>query len=115
MTATGPTSKEPLWNESPMPNPAQLETLDLKVFSATWCPDCRRLERWLAESGVKHTKVDIETEPGAAERLEAETGKRAIPFILVNDHAWVRGYHRELPQRLDPDLLVRELLAAAGE
>jgi glutaredoxin len=93
--------------------PAELANLDLKVFSAEWCPDCRRLERWLAEAGVKHAKVDIESEPGAAERLEAETGKRAIPFILVNDRAWVRGYHRELPQRLDPDLLVRELLAAA--
>jgi glutaredoxin len=98
-----------------MPSQPQLESLDLKVFSAAWCPDCRRLERWLAENGVAHTKVDIETAPGAAERLEAETGKRAIPFILVNDQAWVRGYHRELPQRLDPDLLVRELLKAAGQ
>ncbi|MDR3672135.1 MAG: glutaredoxin family protein [Holophaga sp.] len=97
-----------------MPAPSQLENLDLKVYSATWCPDCRRLERWLADNGVAHTKVDIETEPGAAERLEAETGKKAIPFILVNEKAWVRGYHRELPQRFDPDLLVQELLTAAG-
>jgi len=57
--------------------------------------------------------VDIESVSGAAERLEQETGKRAIPFILVNGKTWVRGYHRELPQRLDPDLLVQELLAAA--
>ncbi len=90
------------------------EALDLQVFSATWCPDCRRLERWLEANGVAHAKVDIETVPGAAERLEAETGKRAIPFILVNGKTWVRGYHRELPQRFDPDTLVRELLAAAG-
>jgi glutaredoxin len=97
-----------------MPSPSQLETLDLQVFSAPWCPDCRRLESWLAANGVAHTKVDIEAVPGAAERLEAETGKKAIPFILVNGKAWVRGYHRELPQRLDPDMLIQELLAAAG-
>jgi glutaredoxin len=97
--------------ESPM---QQLEALDLQVFSATWCPDCRRLEAWLEANGVAHAKVDIETVPGAAERLEAETGKRAIPFILVNGKTWVRGYHRELPQRFDPDTLVRELLDAAG-
>jgi glutaredoxin len=97
-----------------MPAPSQLANLDLQVFSAAWCPDCRRLERWLADNGVAHTKVDIETEPGAAERLEAETGKKAIPFILVNGKTWVRGYHRELPQRLDPDMLVQELLTAAG-
>jgi glutaredoxin len=93
---------------------SQLENLDLQVFSATWCPDCRRLERWLADNGVAHTQVDIEQDPEAAQRLEAETGKRAIPFILVNGQAWVRGYHRELPQRFDPDMLVKELLAAAG-
>jgi glutaredoxin len=97
-----------------MPAPTQLETLDLQVFSATWCPDCRRLERWLSDHGVVHSVVDIEAVPGAADRLEAETGKKAIPFILVDGKTWVRGYHRELPQRFDPDMLVRELLAAAG-
>ena len=95
-----------------MPVPDQLKSLDLQVFTATWCPDCRRLERWLTDQGVAHAQVDIESVPGAAERLEAETGKKAIPFILVNGKHWVRGYHRELPQRLDPDLLVQELLAA---
>ncbi len=92
---------------------ADLQGLELQVFSATWCGDCRRLDRWLAENQVKHAKVDIETTPGAAERLERETGKRAIPFILVNGTRWVRGYHRDLPGRFDPELLVRELLEAA--
>jgi len=86
--------------------------LELAVYSATWCPDCRRLEAWLAEHQIAHTKVDIETMPGAAEKLEAETGKRAIPFVLVDGKHWVRGYHKELAQRLDGDLLVEELLAA---
>jgi glutaredoxin len=98
-----------------MPDLSPLKTMDLQVFTATWCPDCRRLERWLTDNGVAHTKVDIETVAGAAERLEAETGKKAIPFILVNGKAWVRGYHRELPQRLDPERLVQELLAASGD
>ncbi len=89
-----------------------LKGLDLAVYSAAWCPDCRRLEAWLAGQGVAHRKVDIETTPGAAEKLEMETGKRAIPFVLVNGERWVRGYHKELPQRLDGDLLVEELLAA---
>jgi len=97
-----------------MLDPSQLKAVDLQVFSATWCPDCRRLERWLSENGVAHAKVDIEASPAAAERLQAETGKQAIPFILVNGKSWVRGYHRELPQRLDPELLIREILAAAA-
>jgi len=95
-----------------MPDPSSLKSLDLQVFTATWCPDCRRLEGWLEKAGVAHTQVDIEAVAGAAERLEAETGKKAIPFILVNGTRWVRGYHRELPQRFDPALLIEELLAA---
>jgi glutaredoxin len=97
-----------------MSNLSHIEGLDLQVYSAAWCGDCRRLERWLAENRVAHSKVDIEHVPGAAERLEAETGKRAIPFILVGGKRWVRGYHRELPSRFDPELLIREL-AEAGK
>jgi glutaredoxin len=98
-----------------MPTPAeQLKHLKLTVYSATWCPDCTRLNQWLKEAGIEPAYVDIESDPAAAERLERETGKRAIPFILVNEKTWVRGYHKELPRRLDPDLLVSELLAAAG-
>lgn len=93
--------------------PEELQDLDLVVYSATWCPDCRRLDRWLAEAGLELPKVDIETVPGAAERLEAETGKRGIPYLLVNGRTWVRGYHRELPGRFDPEVLIRELLEAA--
>ncbi|MBL0312359.1 MAG: glutaredoxin family protein [Holophagaceae bacterium] len=87
--------------------------MDLQLYSATWCGDCRRLDGWLTEQGLHIPKVDIETEEGAAERLEAATGKRGIPYFLVNGKRWVRGYHKELPQRLDTDLLIRELLEAA--
>ncbi len=96
-----------------MQAPELLKDMDIQVYTASWCSDCRRLDRWLQAEGIPCTHVDIETVPGAAEKLEAETGKRAIPFLLVNGRTWVRGYHRELPQRLDPDLLIQELLAAA--
>ena len=95
-----------------MPDLSLLSGLQLQVYSAAWCGDCRRLERWLAENAVDHVKVDIEGEAGAAELLESETGKRAIPFIRVNGARWVRGYHRELPSRFDPELLVLELAEA---
>lgn len=92
-----------------------LQGIDLQVYTAAWCGDCRRLERWLAGNQVACEKVDIEHVAGAAERLEREAGKRAIPFLLVNGKRWVRGYHRELPGRFDPGLLVEEILAAAGD
>jgi glutaredoxin len=84
----------------------------LAVYMATWCPDCRRLERWLAASGVAHETIDIDHVDGAAAKLEEETGKRAVPFVLVDDASWVRGYHKELPGRFDPRVLVAELQSA---
>jgi glutaredoxin len=96
-----------------MSEASQLAGLDLQIFSAPWCGDCRRLDGWLAGQGLRFPKVDIEKEEGAAERLETGTGKRGIPYFLVNGKRWVRGYHKELPTRLDTDLLIREILEAA--
>ncbi|MCL1909157.1 MAG: glutaredoxin family protein [Holophagaceae bacterium] len=89
-----------------------LQDADLQVYTAEWCPDCRLLDRWLAANGIAHAKVDIETVEGAAEKLERETGKRAIPFILVNGTHWVRGYHKELPGRFNAEILVQDLMQA---
>lgn len=96
-----------------MPDPQELRSLDLQIFSAPWCSDCRRLDRWLEAQGLAFPVVDIEAQPGAAERLERETGKRAIPFVLVNGRQWVAGYHKDLPIRFDPERFVAEVLAAA--
>ena len=86
----------------------------LEVHSFQGCPDCSRLARWMATHGLAHEKVDIDARPEAGERLERETGKRAVPFILVDGRRWVRGYHKELPGRFDPQLLLEELRAALG-
>lgn len=89
-----------------------LEGHDLTVYSTNWCPDCTRLKRWLGTVGLKTDEVNIDEVEGAAERLEEETGKRAIPFVLVDGARWVRGYHTERPGRFDPQLLLSELKQA---
>jgi len=97
-----------------MPTPAeQLASLQLTVYSATWCPDCTRFDNWLKANNIAHKKVLIDKEEGAAEYLESQTGKRAIPFVKVNDKAWVRGYHKEEPSRFVAEKFVTEALAAA--
>jgi glutaredoxin len=96
------------------PDVSFLEGHDLALYSAEWCGDCRRLKRFLDSLGVSYREVDIEADPDAAGKLEEETGKRAIPFVLVNERSWVRGYHKELTSRLDPRLLLDELRGALG-
>lgn len=87
----------------------RLSAHDLAVYSADWCPDCTRLKAMLSRERIPHRVVDVEADPSAADRLVRETGKRAIPFILVDGRVWVRGYHTEAPGRLDPALLLKEL------
>jgi mycoredoxin len=87
---------------------------DLAVYSAGWCGDCRRLKRFLDATGIAYRTIDIDSDPHAAEKLEEETGKRAIPFVLVDARTWVRGYHKELPSRFDPQLFLNELRAAVA-
>lgn len=86
----------------------------LAVYSSHGCPDCTRLKRWLAARNVAHEEVFIDEQPDAAVRLENETGKQAVPFILVDDRTWVRGYHREERSRLEEKLLLSELRRAIG-
>lgn len=81
------------------------------VYSSHGCPDCSRLDRWMGQTGFPHEKVYIDDVAGAAEKLESETGKQAVPFLLVDGRAWVRGYHKELRGRFDEAVFLDELRA----
>ncbi len=65
--------------------------MDLTVYSAFWCPDCREAKRFLQRHKIPYTEIDIETTPGAAEEVVARTGKRAIPQFVINGE-WIQPY-----------------------
>ena len=65
--------------------------MELIVYTAFWCPDCRTAKRFLAEHKVPFREIDIETTPGAAEEVIRQTGKRAIPQFVINGE-WVQPY-----------------------
>jgi mycoredoxin len=53
--------------------------MDVLVYSAHWCPDCRTAKRFLEKHGIPYQEIDIQATPGAAEEVIRRTGKRAIP------------------------------------
>ena len=65
--------------------------MELVVYSAYWCPDCRTAKRFLDKNNIPYTDIDIETTPGAAEELIRHVGKRAIPQFVI-DGKWVQPY-----------------------
>jgi mycoredoxin len=65
--------------------------MDLTVYSAPWCGDCREAKRFLAKHNIPYTEIDIESTPGAADEVIKRTGKRAIPQFVI-DGRWVQPY-----------------------
>jgi mycoredoxin len=65
--------------------------MQITVYSAFWCPDCRIAKRFLEDHNIPFTDIDIETTPSAAEEVVKRTGKRAIPQFVI-DGEWVQPY-----------------------
>ncbi len=65
--------------------------MDLKVYSAVWCRDCREAKRFLEKHAIPYTEIDIEQVPGAADDVLANVGKKAIPQFVI-DGKWVQPY-----------------------
>ena len=79
--------------------------MELTLYSAAWCPDCREAKRFLAKHNISYTEVDVETTPGAVDEIVKRTGKRAIPQFVI-DGEWVQPYrpgrgflHAEMEKR----------------
>jgi glutaredoxin len=64
----------------------------LTVYSSTMCADCRQAKRFLDEHGVAYETIEIDRDPEAARRLEEKTGKRGVPYFVLDDERWVRAY-----------------------
>ena len=65
--------------------------MQLTVYSAPWCSDCREAKRFLARHNIPYTEINIEETPGAAEEVIRQIGKRAIPQFVI-DGKWVQPY-----------------------
>ena len=65
--------------------------MDLKVYSASWCRDCREAKRFLGKHNIAFTEIDIEHVPGAADEVLEHVGKKAIPQFVI-DGKWVQPY-----------------------
>jgi glutaredoxin len=65
--------------------------MELKVYSASWCRDCREAKRFLTKHNIPFDEIDIERTPGAADEVLENVGKRAIPQFVI-DGKWVQPY-----------------------
>lgn len=59
---------------------------EILVYGASWCPDCRRAKKFLADQRVPHSWHDIEGDPGGVRVVrDRNEGKNIIPTIVFPD------------------------------
>ena len=57
----------------------------IKVYTTSWCGDCRMTKMFLAEKGISYEEIDIEKTPEAAEIvMQANDGKRKVPTLDID-------------------------------
>lgn len=73
------------------------------MYTTTWCPDCRRAKRFLAERGIAVEEINIETVAGAAELVASKNqGRYKVPTFDAGGRFFACS-------PFDPGLLAREL------
>jgi glutaredoxin len=54
------------------------------MYSTSWCGDCRNAKRFLNESGVEFSEIDIDQNAAAAQQvIEWSGGRRVIPTFHI--------------------------------
>ena len=58
----------------------------ITIYSAGWCPDCRRVKNFLRERGVEFQEVDIDTDEESEELvLRVNNGRRKVPTLKIGE------------------------------
>ncbi len=80
--------------------------MDVQVYTASWCRDCRAAKQFLDAHGIAYTEIDVDANPAASDEVVRHVGKRAIPQMVI-DGEWFQPYRPgrgllfdELRQRL---------------
>ena len=76
--------------------------VEITVYGAHWCPDCRQSKQFLGEHQIPYNWVDIEEDPEAeAFVIRTNKGKRIIPTITFLDGSFlVEPSNAELAAKL---------------
>ncbi len=59
---------------------------EVKIYTTTWCPDCRMAKKYLDTKGIAYEEINVETVPGAADLvMSINGGKRKVPTFVVGE------------------------------
>ena len=53
------------------------------MYTADWCPYCRRAEALLRSKRTEIDKIDVDAEPQRRKEMMARSGRRTVPQIWI--------------------------------
>ncbi|HZP06677.1 MAG TPA: glutaredoxin family protein [Terracidiphilus sp.] len=65
--------------------------MNVQVYTAAWCRDCRAAKQFLESHGIPFTEIDVDADPEASDEVVCHVGKRAIPQMVI-DGEWFQPY-----------------------
>lgn len=74
-------------------NVSDVMAKNVKIYSAPWCPWCRREKEWLKSKGVTFEEIDVDADRKAAEDMIRKSGQTGIPVTDIEGEIIV-GFDR---------------------
>jgi mycoredoxin len=65
--------------------------VNIRLYSAAWCRDCRAAKQFLDSNGISFTEIDVDENPDASDEVIRQVGKRALPQLVI-DGEWFQPY-----------------------
>lgn len=63
--------------------------MNIKMYTTTWCGDCRHAKRFMNEHNIAFEEINIEEVEGTAEHVMAlNGGKRKVPTFEIDGRAF---------------------------
>lgn len=57
----------------------------VRIYSTSWCSDCRRAKQFLKERGVQFEEINVDESPDAEDLvLRVNEGRRKVPTFDLN-------------------------------
>lgn len=58
---------------------------DVTIYTTSWCPSCVNAKAFFDTKGANYTEVNVEEWDDPRGELEAITGRRSVPQIVIGD------------------------------
>lgn len=65
--------------------------MNVQVYTASWCRDCRAAKQFLDSHGIAYTEINVDSDPAASAEVMRHVGKRAVPQLVI-DGEWFQPY-----------------------